>query len=185
MITIEQIRSILGQQKYLNNTEDMKAWLNQLKDQRHPFYLGLEEFNQVLEWKLGQQFGRQRTRRCKNTDTIVRNITKLAFEIHHEDEDYEIELRFGILCSLRGVAVPVASALLALALPEKYTVVDFRVWRQIFDENKTTFTVGDYKKYYRRLQPIAAELGCSVQEADHAIWEYDMQFPYTLTTASA
>lgn len=76
------------------------------------------------------------------------------------------------MCASR-VSVPVASAILALVFPEKYAVIDFRVWRQVFDEERTTFSVSDYKRYLHEIQRLAHELGWQVQEVDFAIWEYD------------
>ena len=104
---------------------------------------------------------------------MIRTVTSAAFSVAHPDEEYGIELRVGILCALRGVGVPVASAVLALVFPEKYAVIDFRGWRQIFEEEKTTFSIPDYKKYLREVRRLADELVWSVQEVDLAIWGYD------------
>jgi hypothetical protein len=154
-------------------TEHLKAHFARMKQERHPMYLTLEEFDRVLQWKLGGQYGRQRERRKANTDAVVRVVTGVALSIEHPDPDYEIELRFGILCSLRGVGVPVASAILALVFPGRYAVIDFRGWRQVFGEERTAFSVSDYKRYLRAIQALAQELGWPVQEVDLAIWEYD------------
>jgi hypothetical protein len=62
---------------------------------------------------------------------------------------------------------------LAPIFPEQYAVIDFRVWRQIFDDAQTTFFIPDYRKYMREIRHLADELGWPVQEVDHAIWEYD------------
>lgn len=154
-------------------TEQLKAHFAQMKQERYPMYLTLDEFDRVLRWKLRGQYGRQRERRAANTDEVVRVVTEAALSIEHPDNDYEIELRFGILCTLRGVGVPVASTILALVFPERYTVIDFRGWRQVFGEARRTFSVSDYKRYLREIQKLAQALGWNVQEVDLAIWEYD------------
>jgi len=136
-------------------------------------YLTLDEFDRVLQWKLRGQYGRHQERRKANTDDVIRVVTGAALSIEHPDKDYEIELRFGILGALRGVGVPVASAILALVFPERYAVIDFRGWRQVFGEDKEQFSVSDYKRYLPRIQNLAQELGWPVQEVDLAIWEYD------------
>ncbi|MBC7242457.1 MAG: hypothetical protein H5T60_08435 [Anaerolineae bacterium] len=155
------------------SAEHLKAHCARMKQERHPMYLTLDELDRVLQWKLRGQYGRQRERRKANTDAVVRFVTGAALSIEHPDLDYEIELRFGILCSLRGVGVPVASAILALVFAERYAVIDFRGWRQVFGEERTAFSVSDYKRYLRAVQNLAQELGWSVQEVDLAIWEYD------------
>lgn len=154
-------------------TERLKAQFARLRCERRPPYLTSEEFDEILRWKLRGQYGRQRERRRANTEDLLQTVTGAALSITHCDEDYETELRLNILCSIRGVGVPVASAILALVFPEKYAVIDFRGWRQIFGEVRTTFSISDYKRYLCEIKRLAVELGWPVQEVDLAIWEYD------------
>jgi thermostable 8-oxoguanine DNA glycosylase len=174
MITISEIKkfrkSSLGEE-----TRILKKKLTLLHLERKPFYLTSAEFDEILKWKLGVQYSRQQNARKVNTEEIIRSITGLALNICHPDIDYELELRIGILSSIRGVGVPVASAILALIYPDKYGVIDFRVWRQIFGNEATNFTISDYKKYMRVLRGFSLELGWSVQEVDIAIWTYDQE----------
>ncbi|MCD6337953.1 MAG: hypothetical protein J7M29_01030 [Verrucomicrobia bacterium] len=154
-------------------TERLKEQFARVRQERVPLYLTLDEFDEILRWKLRSQYGRQRERRKVNTDDVIRIVTTAALSLTHPDSDYETELRLGILCTLRGVGVSVASAILALVFPEKYAVIDFRGWRQVFDEEKKPFTISDYKRYLRKIQPLSLKLGWSVQEVDLASWEYD------------
>lgn len=144
-----------------------------LHQERQPFYLTAAEFDKILKWKLRGQYGRQRERRKANTEDVIRTVTRTALTITHPDKEHEIELRVGILCAISGVSVPVASAVLALVFPEKYAVIDFRGWRQVFGKEKTTFSIPDYKRYLREIQRLADELGWPAQKVDLAIWEYD------------
>ncbi len=154
-------------------TEHLKARFAQLRRERRSLYLTSEEFDEILSWKLRGQYGRQQQRRKANMEDVIRTVTGAALTVTHSDEEYEIELRVGILCALRGVGVPVASAVLALVFPQKYAVIDFRGWRQVFGEERTTFSIPDYKKYLREVRRLADELNWPVQEVDLAIWEYD------------
>ncbi len=173
MITLKEIAPLYKQGIDYEWTEQLKEKLAKLRSERQPFYLTVSEFDEILRWKLGRQYGRQRRIRAANTEEIVRAVTGLALTINHDDEDYEIELKTDILCTLRGVSAPVASAILALTFPDEYAVIDFRVWRQLFDKDQTEFTTPDYKKYLRKIRPLARQLGWRVQEVDYAIWEYD------------
>lgn len=175
MITAEQIAVLYKQPISDEDTDKLKAELAQSRRERQPLYLTEEEFEKILQWKLGRQIGRQRHIRTANTDEVIREVTRLALTITHPDKEYELELRIDILCALRGVSVPVASAVLALVFPEEYAVIDFRVWRQLFDEDKSIFSTSDYKKYMHKIRPLANELGWPVQQVDHTIWEYDRQ----------
>ena len=170
MITTDQIRRSVIKDA---DTENLKERFARLRAERRPFFLNKDDFEEILKWKLRGQIGRQRARRAANTDEIIPAVTGLALTIEHSDKDYELELRLAILCSLRGVEVPVASAVLALVFPEQYAVIDFRGWRQVFDKDKSTFSIPDYKKYLTKIRGWAAELGLPVQQVDMAIWEYD------------
>lgn len=176
MITASQISNlrVLESDDY-NEAERLKREFTKLRTRRCPFFLTKDEFDEILRWKLGQQYGRQRGFRQLNTDEIIRSVTSLALSVTHNDRDYEMKLRIGILCVLRGVGIPVASAVLALVFPREYAVIDFRVWRQFFGERKKDkpFSIGDYKRYMTEVRRLARELDWPVQEVDHAVWEYD------------
>ena len=173
MISKAQIESMRGRQADLAETQALKAELAALRQTRNPLFLTFEDLEKILAWKLGRQIGRQREKRLENTDELIRKVTGLALSLRHKDPEYELELRVQILCALRGVGMGVASAVLALVFPNQYAVIDFRGWRQLFDEEKTIFSTSDYARYMGRLRPLAAELGWPVQEVDHAIWEFD------------
>ena len=126
MITCAQIALYRTSSDDYDLTERLKTRLLRLRQERRPFYLASAEFDEILRWKLRGQYGRQRERRKANTEDVIRTVTRAALTIIHPDEEYELELRVGILCALRGVSVPVASAVLALVFPEKYAVIDFR-----------------------------------------------------------
>ena len=175
MITATQIAPFHRKGRDFEETECLKAKLAQLRGERQPFYLSEAVFEEFLVWKLDKQLGGQRALRAANTDEIIRAITGLALTIRLQDKEYELELRVNILCALRGVDVPVASAVLALVFPDEYAVIDYRVWRQLFDEEKRVFFLPDYRRYMGEIRRLASELGWPVQEVDHAIWEFDRQ----------
>lgn len=173
MITSAQIKDLRFASDDYEETENIKKELKEIRLVRGPFFLTKSEFDRILRWKLRQQYGRQQSIRLSNTDEIIRQITGLALSILHPDKDYELELRLKILCSLRGVEIPIATAILALTFPEQYAVIDYRVWRQLFGVTRSTYSINDYKKYMREIRRLSEELGWPVQEVDLAIWEYD------------
>lgn len=173
MIKASQIEALRTSSDDWKETERLKAHFAQVRLKRHPLFLTAAEFDNILRWKLRQQYGRQLALRAANTDEVIRAVTRLALTIAHDDKDYEVELRVGALCTLRGVSVAVASAVLALVFPDEYAVIDFRVWRQLFDEERRMFSISNYKRYLREMRRLAEELGWPVQEVDLAIWEYD------------
>jgi len=173
MITAEQIKPLLGSAIDVAETDSLKSRLTALRRSRSPFHLTAAEFEEILEWKLTHQIERQREYRRQNNDAVICSVTALALTITHSDPDYQLELRVSILCALRGVGVPVASAVLALCFPDEYAVIDFRNWRQLFETERNSFDISAYKRYMREVRRLSGELGRSVQEVDHAIWEFD------------
>ena len=173
MISLDTIRKFKNKAIDYKETQRLISHLSSIKEAREPLYLDSDDFEAILRWKLAQQYSRQVELRKGNTNEIIKTVTYVALNITHEDEEYEIDLRLNLLMSLRGIGVPVASAILTLVYPEKYAVIDFRGWNQLFGERKQSFTIRDYKRYLIAIRKMAGELDWTPQEVDHAIWEYD------------
>jgi hypothetical protein len=173
MITARAIRNLRTASSDNEETDAIKALMNKRRQDPSGLYLTFDDFNRILRWKLGQQIGRVKRLISQNTPQIVEETTKLALSVQIDDPDYEFQFRFTVLTALRGVGTGVASAILALSFPEKYCVIDYRGWRQVFDDEKTAFSFGEYNKYLGRVRILAKELGWTPQEVDLAIWEYD------------
>lgn len=145
MPTVAQIRPFLDMLRCDDNARAgrrLEELLGRRGSTRRPLYLTTSDLNQILKWKLRGQYGRQRKVRAKNTTRAIRAITTAAFAIRDRHPIRELELRVRVLCALHGVGVPVASAVLAVAEPRKYGVIDFRAWRQVFpNAKKSGFTV--------------------------------------------
>lgn len=175
MVTAQDIAPLRNASRDESQTRELMARLVRFQQQTGPLYLTAQEFDDILKWKLRGQYGRQSRRRSENCAELIHQITGVALTLQHTNSEYEIELRLKILCALRGVEVPVASAILALTYPTRYAVIDFRVWRQVFEEERHSFSVPDYKRYLQKLQMMAQELSWTIQEVDQAIWEYDLR----------
>jgi len=173
MITADDIRDLRTVSADYQETESIKALLAAKRERDGDLYLTLEDFQRIVQWKLRQQLGRANHLLIQNTSALVEQTTRLALSAQIDDPDYEFQFRFSVLTTLRGVGTGVASAILALAYPEKYCVVDYRGWRQVFRRNKTMFTLADYRKYLFKVLKLAKELQWPPQEVDFAIWEFD------------
>jgi len=173
MVQVEDIRGLREAAPDYQETEAIKQHLRKLRQERKPFYLTAADLERIFRWKLRGQFGRGQDQRDRNSDSAYRAVTQAAFAIREPDLSYEAEVRLKVLCSLRGVGVPVASAILALAEPDRYCVIDFRGWRAVFGEKRNDFDVGRYLRYRTAVASLAAELGWPVQETDLAVWTFD------------
>ena len=144
-----------------------------LKKDRKEFYLTLIELDEILKWKLRDQYGRQKEIRSKNTDEIIQKITKTAFSIEHKNLNLETEFKVNLLTSLIGVGIPVASAILTLCYPKEYGVIDFRNWRWIFNEKKNSYSIKNYIVYLTEIRKMAEDKKITTQEMDMYIWVMD------------
>jgi thermostable 8-oxoguanine DNA glycosylase len=128
---------------------------------------------------LQKQYKRQFITRQKNTAENITLITRTAFAIKHDSFQIESELRINSLCVLFGVGVPVASAILTICYPKKYAVIDYRNWRQIYDNNekKNNFTIKEYLEYLDKIVELSIKFKFTPQEIDLAIWTKDKLKP--------
>jgi thermostable 8-oxoguanine DNA glycosylase len=158
-------------------TKELISQFDKLKKERNPFYITLEEFEKILVWKLRSQYGRQREKRKENTNDNIIAITKAAFSIKHNDEDIEIALKLKILCTITGVEVPVASAILTLCYPAQFSVTDIRNWRQVYQPTtpKTYYSTKEYIEYLKIIRAWALEFSFTPQEIDLAVWQKDWE----------
>lgn len=173
MVSAEELMVLRTAASDWEGAEGLKSTLAGLKARRSPFYLTGVELEPVFRWKLISQYGRGKRHRDTNSDHAYRIATTAAFSVDEADSDLDLELKVGFLTALRGVGVPVASAILALVEPERYCVVDFRGWRAMFGNRREVFGIPQYKVYLAKVRELAAELGWSPQETDLAIWELD------------
>lgn len=173
----EQIYDLISRADDDAETKRLISKFNELKKTRVPFYLNLDEFDEILHWKLRGQYNRISRFIVRNKGLDVKDKTQTAFAIQYADKNYETELRLKMLIKLSGVQVPVASAILTLCYPEKYSVLDFRCWRQIFGEVKKNpnYTPQKYIAYLSIIKQLATKFGVTPQEIDMAIWQHDIE----------
>jgi hypothetical protein len=172
VIRVADIAGLRTAAEDFQETERLKADLKRLRKEREPFFLTKNDLTPIFKWKLRDQSGRVKRHLEKNSKRSYESITRAAFSIRDDDWKVEAELRIGVLTVLHGVGVPVASAILALADPDHYCVVDRLGWRAVFGKERTAFDVRSYISYLSEIRLLAEELGWSAQETDLAVWEY-------------
>ena len=173
----EQIEELIKEAEVDLKAEELINYFKALKKERNPFFINKKDLEKILVFKLRGQYHRQVDQRNLNNDEVIKVVSKAAFEVVHTNNDYEIELKLNLLTSLKGIGVPVASAILALTYPEKYAVIDKRNWEQIFGNLKSNYTVCDYLKYLKVIKTLSSRYGFTYQEVDMAIWELNKK-PY-------
>ena len=159
-----------------NETVELRLHLRHLLQKQG--FLTKADWERILDWKLATDHGSQRPRierlLQQNSEDDYRKASKEAFSIIELDNKTTRQ-RLARLMKLQGVGIGIASAVLALTLPEKFCVIDPRGWRALFGETKNGFSMRDYLHYRSTVQDLAAKLGWSVQETDEALWAYDIE----------
>jgi len=97
--------------------------------------------------------------------------------MQHPEPMFNAKVRAGLLACLPGVGLGVASAILALTFPEEYGVIDFRVWKVIFNEDRRQFVMSDYTRYLERIRDCAHRVGWQAQQVDFFSWKYYETLP--------
>lgn len=168
----DQLRSFFRLAEDAAEAEALKAELSRI-GRDGTGHLTASQFWRVARWKLGGQWGRTERLLERIHEPDIEIVTAAAFNVRGSSLDARTELRVGLLMSLPGVGLGIASAILAMALPADHAVIDFRGWRALYGEEQRSFSTRDYCKYLRDLRPLASELGWSVQDVDLALWEWD------------
>ena len=114
----------------------------------------------IFEWKAKN---RGKSRLNKNSMSEVEEALRLAAMAK------EPRSAIAVLKGLSGVNVPVASAILTLVHPVKYTVLDFRALEALGDQSGRRSVIF-YLHYLRYCTDLAKKWGMSLRDLDHALW---------------
>lgn len=86
--------------------------------------------------------------------------------------------RMELLTSLRGVGIPIASAILTLVDPRRYGVLDIRAWQLLFAVRSVAtnrrgqgFTIIQWEEYLSALRHHARRLGVTARAVEYTLFE--------------
>jgi len=151
--------------------EDEKKIMQKMVNARKRRFLTKREFVELGVWKTHRQKGNYN----KNDENAVKEITRLSFKLHSNDE-----LRIKVLTLLKGVKMRVASAILHLAfcnVPSGYPLLDFRALRSLTGRRYPEPNFEDidlWSAYVKFCRLQAKKYGVlSMRDLDRALWEYD------------
>lgn len=171
LLTPERTLGLYNQSVDVIETETIIKDFEKLKDERKPFFLTYDDFERVLHWKLRNQYHRGASIRQLNNEEIIQIITAAAFAINSVNDEYNVELKINLLCTLRGVSIPIASAILALAYPDSFCVIDFRIMNLFSNGHPIDFT--SYYNYLSCVREVSRQFGLTPMKVDVALWQYD------------
>ena len=137
---------------------------NKIKNQDK---LSYEDFLRIRNYKLQNS----------STETIekIELITREAFQLA---EKWDVKNAIKKLDELEGVAIPVASAILAMKYPDKFAIIDRRVIEELNKREKFKDYIKDaniYEEYLKILKSKAEELGLSLRECEMKLFEQNQK----------
>ena len=125
------------------------------------------EFLEMCRWKSPRAMPHY----TKNRAARIRQVSRAALATRSERR------RIELLTSLRGVSMPVGSAILTLIDPRGYGVLDIRVWQLLFALGVVAwkpggrgFTARDWLHYLTRLRQHARRLRVSVRAVEYTLF---------------
>ena len=119
-----------------------------------------EEFTAVARWKTP----RSRPAIAANSGSDIRQITAMAFAAPES-------LQHRALTLLQGVGVPTATALLAVAFPDRHTIIDVRSTGSL-DRFGEWDGQGGYSRYLDACRGLATRLDVALRILDRALWQW-------------
>jgi len=125
------------------------------------------ELEAVCYWKSARAIQRIRA----NSPARIRSATRAALATRSERR------RLEALTQLKGVSVPMASALLMLLDPKRYGVIDIRVWQLLHELGAVTKNAAGvglgFKNWYQYLMILryfAKKLGVKARDIEHTLF---------------
>ena len=152
--------------------EQLKASIASKLVLRQEQYLLASEIDAIIQWKLDSQYYRSKQQRQINDDYVVVPITTAVFSVQSGNLEYQTELKIKLLCSLKGIAIPLASAVLAITDPKQFAVLDSVLWQGLYKVEKNAFTTNDYLRFLTDMRKLAHKVGLEVQETEFRLWKY-------------
>lgn len=147
-LPFKRLQSLIGLHLSTKEYPSTQKVIDELSSARKRGYLTKPELVKVCRWKSPRAIKHI----MRNRQATIKHITKSAFKTRSERK------KLHLLTSLYGVSVPMASSILMLTNPDRYGVIDIRVWQLLFEMgsvSRNSKGVGfDFKQWYRYLMII-------------------------------
>jgi len=126
-------------------------------------YLSHYEFLRIRNFKLQNS--------SPENENHVEEVTKEAFKLAEKDD---IQSSIKLLLQLEGVAIPIASTILAMKYPDKFAIIDKRVITALGKKEWLKNYLKDtqiYEEYLLLLRKRAEEGGLSLRDLERSLFE--------------
>lgn len=127
-------------------------------------YFTRDEFLEVGRWKSA----RAKTYQHRNATEDIEDVTRMALAAPER-------LAHRILDMLAGVNIPMASALLTVADPARFTITDFRALETLHVYREIGSKKLPYPTYLTVCRAIAERVGTNLRTLDRALWQWSKE----------
>lgn len=135
-------------------------------------FLSINDLFEIARWKSSRRAADVRN----NKKREVKNVTRTVFE----SDCPESKIRE--LDNLKGVGIPIGSAVLCMHNPENCGVIDIRAWNTLnkldtsFIKKKISyFKIKDFGKYLYKIRNLAKQNKMTCRQIDMALWAWDKE----------
>jgi hypothetical protein len=130
-----------------------------------------DDLKWIITWKVGRAFEKPTLRHfLSNPDERISDAIETAVTARAVGDKVDA------LTSIKGVGVPVASAILLFIDPERFTVIDERAWGALREmeyidrELSEDPTIEEYVLYLGVCRSLANEYDVDLRMLDRALW---------------
>jgi hypothetical protein len=139
----KNLESLIGRHLSRKEYPETEEFARELSSARKRGYLKKKEMEEICKWKSPRAIWLIR----KNTPLGIRTATRQAFAARNE------KLKIELLTGLKGVSIPMASAILTFINPKRYGVIDIRVWQLLYKmksvEKKASGVGFNFENWYQ------------------------------------
>jgi hypothetical protein len=161
------LAALLRRELSLEEDPGTVALIHRLRGVRARGEFSRGEFLRMCRWKSPRAMPHYR----RNSAATIRTVSRTVLAARSERR------RIEGLTELRGVSVPVASAILTLIDPRRYGVLDIRVWQLLcaldvvgWKRGGRGFSTRDWLVYLDRLRGQARRFGVPVRAVEYTLF---------------
>ncbi len=161
------LRELLAHELTMGEDPRTQELIKSLRHVRKDKFLTKDELLRICRWKSARAVPLCRS----NHPATIRKLTREALTTRSERRKMEA------LTKLRGVGLPMASAILTLVKPKNYGVIDIRVWQLLYaieavhsKPKGVGLTFKEWYQYLCKLRYHAKELGVPVRAIERTIF---------------
>lgn len=163
------LRNLLENESVKDEYSDTSRLIKSLRHVKREKVLTKPELISICRWKSPRAIHHIKA----NHGATVRSLTRKALSTRSERK------KLDFLTRLRGVSLPMASAILTIIYPKRYGVIDIRIWKLLYAINSVGknpkgvgFTFNHWYHYLSLLRFHAQEMNVTVRAVERTLFFY-------------